>query len=166
MEADKEITSDTSREDFDAVVAAANSGSGEALKELREILRRNPDIWEAVGDLGEHAENALIGAIAGGNTLVRESLKNTCDSMMSDIAGANPGLIRKMAAHRIVMAWLEVQFADFSDPVPAGDLAHARFQLHRKQSAQARLEKALRIWKLVAGDNHSQLADNVLRVVG
>jgi len=86
--------------------------------------------------------------------------------MMGELAGPHPGLIRKMAAHRVVMAWLEVQFADFSHPVPAGDLAHARFQLQRKQCAQTRFEKALRIWKLVAGDNHGQFADNVLRVVG
>jgi hypothetical protein len=60
---------------------------------------------------------------------------------------------------------MDVQFAGLSHPVPAGDLAHAWFQLRRKQSAQTRFEKALRIWKLVAGENHSPFADNVLRVV-
>ena len=157
---------DGSREDFEALAVAANSGKAGAVDELREVLRQNPEVWEAIGDLGQHAEDALIHAVSGGNVLVRESLANTCDSMMLELAGPNPNLVKKLAAHRIVMAWLETEFADLSHPVPAGDLAHARFQLQRKQSAQARFEKAMRTWKLVTADEQSHSLTRGLRVVG
>lgn len=166
METHNKLTCEMSREEFEAVVKSANTGDAAALAELREILHNNPEIWQKVGDLGEHAENALIQAAADGNALVAESLRNTWESMRRELAGPRPGVLQRMAAQSVVTAWMELQFANLSHPVPDGDLAHARFQLLRKQTAQSRFDKVVRTWQLVGGQRYSQLRDNMLRVVG
>ena len=45
---------DLTRDEFDAIVAAANRGNPEALERLREVLEANPDLRKALADLGSH----------------------------------------------------------------------------------------------------------------
>ena len=129
-------------------------------------MRRNPGIWETVGNLGEYVRHALIEGISGGRAVVRESLENTCQEMLRELTAPQSGLVTHMAAQRVVIAWLELQFADLQHLQPSADPAQARFQLQCQQSAQKRFERAVRTWKLIGGENHSRPVPNKPQVAG
>jgi hypothetical protein len=155
-----------SQADLDEVVLAANGGNQEALARLREILDDNPAIWQRVGDLGHHVENLLLDMVAGSNTLLRESLERKIADMKRDLVGERPNVLEEMVAHRIIVCWLELQYADASHPEPSGSLAQGRFQLQRKESAQRRLQQALKIHQLAADITLKQQPGPPLRLVG
>lgn len=61
--------------DFQALVRAANGGDEEAVKRLRELIQNRPDMWQMFGDLCQHAQSALIRAIAGKSQLGLASIE-------------------------------------------------------------------------------------------
>jgi hypothetical protein len=155
-----------SQADLDDIVKAANGGNQEALERLREILDENPAIWQRVGDLGRHVENLLLDMVAGGNTMLRESLERKIEDMKRDLVGDRPNVLEDMVAHRIIVCWLELEYADACHPEPSGSTAQGRFQLQRKKSAQRRLQQALKIHQLAASINPKQQPGPPLRLVG
>ncbi len=151
MEHDEHEASPVSRRDeFKALVELANSGDELALAELRELLDSRPDIWQQIGDLGRHAELAMINLIAGNNSLVRESLMRKIEEMKGELVGDDPSLLEKIAAQRVIATWLDVQYTATAYPEPKGEtITEARFQLKLKDSAERRFNAAMKSLMLV-----------------
>ena len=138
------------KESFDIVVKEANAGDAAALAELRSLLDDHPEIWRRVGDLGKHAELAMIGLIAEGNVLIRESLLRVAREMREELGGKSPSPMEKLAVQRIVACWLKTQWVDTVHPTPQGEtLAQANFGLKLKESAQRRFAAAMRSLVLI-----------------
>jgi len=133
------------REAFELLVQTANTGDEQALTELRKLLDENPIIWQSVGDLAQHAQLALLRAIANGDQLLFESVSRTAEELRQELLGPSPSKLEELAVERIVACWLEMKFIETSYPLPKGDnLLEAKFALQQKESAQRRYESSIR----------------------
>jgi len=133
------------RENFERIVRAANEGDELALTALRKLLDENPIIWQSVGDLAQHAQMALLRAIANGDQLLFESVSRTAEELRQELLGPSFSKLVKLGVERIVACWLEMKFIETSYPLPKGDnLLEAKFALQQKESAQRRYESSIR----------------------
>lgn len=138
------------RAEFDLIVKSANEGSETDLARLRDLLDNFQELWQAVGDLGRHAEAAFIAAAANGNHLLSESLGRKAQQLRDDLLGPEPSRIETLAVQRIVACTLEVEFFDSAFPASANqNAAQARLAEKLKTSAQRRLDAAMKSFCLV-----------------
>lgn len=100
------------REEFGALVQAANNGDAKAQGRLRSVLEENPVIWQQVGDLAQHAERALLMLVAGPDQLARESTARKLQELRDDLSGTNPTALERLAVDRIVALHLQLQYVD------------------------------------------------------
>lgn len=101
-----------SREEFAELVSRANQGEPEAVIELRWLLDERPEIWQQIGDLSLHAEEALLTLVAGSDLLARESIARKLRSLRDELVGPSPTPLEQLAVDRIAICWLQVQYAD------------------------------------------------------
>ena len=135
---------------FQDLVEEANSGSPEALTQLRHVLNENPQVWRAVGDLALHARMALARALAGGDQLAMESTLRHAHAMETELLGPSPTPLERLCVQRIVACWLETNYAAIKGPEPTGEtLKHARFALQVRESAEKRFNAAIKSYSLV-----------------
>lgn len=134
-----------SQEDFAELVKRANAGDDDALALMRQTLDSNPEIWQSVGDLAKHAQQAMLKLIAGDNKLVSESLLRKADEMKTDLSGSSPSKLEKLAVERIVACWLEMEYLATVYPIAQGEtLGHATFVLKQKESSERRFNAAVK----------------------
>lgn len=127
------------------LVETANSGDKAAMSRLRQILDHNPEIWRAMGDLGAIARTSLVGAIAGNDRLLMESLQRKAADMQQTLVGPNATPLEKLAAERVVIVWLQLQQADLRCAHPdASSIGWAGFWSAVQERAQRRYESAIR----------------------
>ena len=152
---------DLDRADFEAIVDAANQGNPEALDRLRHVLDDSPSLWRSIADLGSHCETILINLITGSNVLLRESLHRLVAEIRAELLGENSGVLREMAAQRVINTWLFVSHLDVICPAPA-----SRQDLQRSEAAQRQFDRAVKAWKSVTSGRVSKVLPRPLRVVG
>jgi hypothetical protein len=134
----------TIQTDFKTVVAQANTGDKAALTSLRQKLDDNPNIWADIGRIALESERMLIERIAGGDRLVEEAVRRTLDQMRTDLTtGSSPA--EKMAADRVVVAWLFLQLADKALAADGGAaLPQAQFTLKKHEVASRQYHAAVK----------------------
>ncbi|MHB8954172.1 MAG: hypothetical protein ACYC4U_14480 [Pirellulaceae bacterium] len=152
---------DLSRADFEAIVSAANQGSSEALARLREVLDDNPDLWQSIADLGGHCESILVKLIAGNNVVLRESLSRQVVSLKEELGGSGPGVLKEIAAQRVVNTWLLMSYVDAVCPVPG-----SRAEIQRQEAAHRQYDKAVKGLKAVSRGMSDKVLPRPLRIVG
>lgn len=137
-------------EEFDSLVKSANSGCEQSLRRLREVLDENPAIWQRVGDVGKHAEHAIIRAIAGENKLISASIEKKLDQMRRELLEDNPSLLEQLAVQRVLACYLECEFIDSRrQPDATTHLPTARYVLKLKDSSQRRFDAAMKSLVLI-----------------
>lgn len=94
------------------LVSRAQAGDATVLPQIRDYLDSHPQVWQQVGDLGTNTLNIWMGLIAGKNTLVKESLARTVESMRADLGGPHPSLLEELLVKRIISEWLQGEYAD------------------------------------------------------
>lgn len=132
------------QESFQRLRTKANDGDPTALKMLREYLDDHPGIWKQVGDLANHAQETFIAKASEGDQLVAESIRRKTEEMKRELLGAHPTPAQELAAERVVACWLESAHLDRLHPEPSGTLTQATFTLRLRESAQKRLDRALK----------------------
>ncbi len=133
------------REQLDALVAAANSNIPGAIDKLRQVLTDLPEIWQRVGDMGKQAEAAIIVLIARGDKLIQESLLKQLEQMRSDLHGASPSPMEKVLVDRFVLLWLHAQHVSTAYQIQpeTQSIASGRYLSALRESAQRQLNLAL-----------------------
>jgi hypothetical protein len=81
---------------------------GDELKELRKVLSDFPDIWKAVGKLGEQLRENSLGVFED-NTLVQESVKIGMEQMRKDLRGQHKSPVELLAIEQVITCWLQCQ---------------------------------------------------------
>jgi len=109
------------QEEFAALVAQANHGDDDAVAQLRDVLDKHDVLWRTFGDLGKHAQLALIRAIANGDMLVQESVTRMADELCRELMGPYATKLEEMAIERIVTGWLEMRFVETAYPSPTAE---------------------------------------------
>jgi len=100
------------REEFGALVQAANNGDAKAQSRLRSVLEENPVIWQQLGDLAQHAEKALLMLVAGPDALARESIARKLQELRDELTSPSPTALERLAVDRIVTLHLQLQYVD------------------------------------------------------
>lgn len=136
--------------EFKSLVSLANAGDQLALAQLRRTLDDNPIIWQRLGDMGAYAQRALIGAIAGGDKLLFESITRAADDLRATLSPSSSTKLEELAIDRVVASWLELRWIDAKHSSTInGSLPQARFNLRLKDSAARRYEAAVRSLVLI-----------------
>jgi hypothetical protein len=134
-----------SQEEFNRIVSKANAGDAAALKRLRTLLDSHPEIWQQIGDLGKHAEAALIKLVAKDNVLAREAILKQLAEMRANLCSPRCTKLEEVLIDRFVLTWLQLQYFTASLPV-YGDgqsIAGGKFVMGLRESAQRQLNAAL-----------------------
>ena len=131
------------------LAAKANTGDNTALTKLREILDTHPEIWLTVGNLGSHAELAMIDLVSEGNLLMVESMRRHIQQLKVELLGANPSPLELLTVQRIVANWLHLQFADRACATADSGQVQTNAWAKRLEMAERRYQIALRSLKLV-----------------
>ena len=92
------------------LVEKANAGSKPALRKLRQLLDKRPELWQQASSLGTQAENLLVGLITGDDKLAREVVRRQLKQMRSELGGSSPTPLAKLAIERVTATWLELQY--------------------------------------------------------
>jgi hypothetical protein len=127
----------------------AQAGDPAVLSELRELLNARPALWQQLGDLGSHVEEALLGLAAGKSLLARESIRRRMDELRAELAGPAASPVETLLVNRVVICWAQCHLADLeaAQKAKAGQpAAHAE---RRQAGAQARYLAALKMLTLV-----------------
>ena len=154
MEPNKNKPSDSqaswpTREYFDSLVTKANTGDAAAIAALRTVLDEHPQIWQDVGDMGRHAESALIAVISKGDQLRKESLERFVIEQRQNLMGPTGSPLETLAVNRVVFAWLTLQHAESQHAKDPTSVTLIRCQEAVKAGAQRRLDAAIKTAMLV-----------------
>jgi hypothetical protein len=103
-----------SRADFDALLARAEEGDTDSLRNLRVLLKTHPSIWEAVTDFPKQAEESLIKLIAGDLPFLSESLRCQLDGIRKELTCVGDGPIERLLIEQIVLSWLDLNFTQIT----------------------------------------------------
>lgn len=137
-------STNTNKDEVRDILDRARRGDREAIPALREVLDRNPGIWQAYGDLAGHARDAWIGLASGTDLALKESLARQAAAIQSEAAGPSPTPLERLLASRIAACWLQVHHADAA-ATQLGDASPRQADLARKRqdSAQRRYLAAI-----------------------
>ncbi len=137
-----------SKEDWDLLygnVKRADAGDETAIAWLKKFLDDNPEVWATVGDLAHSAEHAWISLIAGGNSLVADSVRRQLRLLKSELIGEEPQAVEKMLGNQVIATWLEVRHLEtISADQKGATISQAAMLLKKVESAQKRHLNAIR----------------------
>ncbi len=113
------------------MVERAHKGDATALPQLRKLLDHNPQLWQMVGDLARHAEEALVGLAAGQSLVLRESLVRRLAELKAELAPRSP--LERLLVERIAACWIACNHADVVFGQSPGIKPPREGQLRRRQ---------------------------------
>ena len=127
------------------LVSRARQGDVTVLPRLKEFLDAHPQVWEELGDLARHAEEALIRLVAGNDLLVGECIRRDLAALREELEGPAPSPLEKVLVRRIVLCRLQVHQADL-DAVgrDRGADPHGPHVQRRQDAAHKRLLAAVK----------------------
>lgn len=128
----------------------AEQGDETARQRLGEAMADTSPIWRQAGDLAHLAEEEWLRLIAGANAPFAESLRRQMKAMREELRGPDPAPLEKLLVDRIVVCWLQAQFADLSYAQNTDvSLTQARFLLKRQEVSHNRYLASLRALALI-----------------
>lgn len=140
------------RELFQHLARRANLGDRAAAVRLREILEDNPEIWQGVRDLAQHAKRSLIDLIADGNAVLREAVSLQVEELHRSLRQeATDETLERMLIDHIVVCWLELYFVRTAAMQPQKHNKDRRFWEQRLKNANARFHSALKELAMLRG---------------
>lgn len=153
----------TSQERFSSLMERANAGDQEAIRQLRQTLDANQQLWKEGSNLGRLVEEKLIQRVAGRSVLVAESTKRAVAEMQRELAGENPPLIVALAAQRVTASWLNLQMLELEEGNGPADRSspEGRWRLRHLDQAHRRFLSALRMLATLRGRPLAELLTDV-----
>jgi hypothetical protein len=127
----------------------AQGGDPAVLPQLRELLDARPALWQRLGDLGGHVEEALLGLAAGKSLLARESVRRRMDELRAELAGPAASPVETLLVNRVVICWAQCHLADLDAAQKARAGPQGAHTERRQSGAQARYLAALKQLVLV-----------------
>jgi hypothetical protein len=146
MKVDAKQQLDVDRDEFDAVVERATAGCPKALRELRHLLKRNPAIYERLGDLSQHVQLCLVALVAADSVLAQESLRLNVRDFRCRLGDPHDDPLQQLLINQVITTWLDVNFQQigFSQPRESrADTKHWQWQLDRAQKRHLAALKTL-----------------------
>lgn len=106
-------------EEIEALHDAASAGEPAALARFVRLVDRDPQNWQAIGDLGAEIRTQLLRSAAGGDAVRYEAVKRVTAALVEELAPSGTPALERLLVERIVTAHLAVTLAE-----AAADRAH------------------------------------------
>jgi hypothetical protein len=127
------------------LVGRARQGDVTVLPRLKEFLDAHPQVWQELGDLALHAEEAMIRLVAGDNLFVAECIRRDLATLREELAGPSPSPLERVLVQRIVLCRLQTYKADIdAAALDQGTSPHGPHAQRRQDAAHKRLLAAVK----------------------
>jgi hypothetical protein len=127
------------------LVERAQQGDRAVLPALQAALDAYPEIWRHHGDLARLTEESWLRLLAPDDLLLRESVRRQLEALRAELTSPQPSPLERHLVERVVLCWLQVQYADTSYAQLAGrgaTPAQRTEAQHRQSAAQQRYLQA------------------------
>jgi hypothetical protein len=131
------------------LVRRASAGNEYCLQGLRELLDKNPALWEVAGNVAALAEKHWVEALANGNALVEESIPRRLTALKTDLLGRDPTPLETLLVDVIGVSWLAAQHGEITASRLDGSTQQIASRIRRAESGQRRLLSAVKTLALV-----------------
>lgn len=134
------------RDEFDVLVARVSAGGRDALDELRRVLRANPSIYRALGDVSQHVQDSLIEQIAGQPGVATLALRLRIGELRDELRAAGVTPLECMLVEQVLTTWLDFNLQQVRSAQPRsrkGDAKHWEQRLDRAQRRHLAAARAL-----------------------
>ena len=81
---------------------------GNELDNLREVLKNYPDLWTAVGQLGEQVRCSAL-SVFKDDSLLQESVKFGMEQMRKELRCEHKSPVELLAIEQVITCWLQCQ---------------------------------------------------------
>jgi hypothetical protein len=138
---------DVKTKDLTSLVRRAQEGDATALAKVRERFNAAPEVWQQVGNLATHAQQAWIDLQSGKNPVIKEGVERTLASLRTDLLGDAPTPLERLLVERIMACWLQIQYADRRAAAfeqQGGSFRHGDYWQKQQESAHRRYLAAIR----------------------
>jgi hypothetical protein len=127
------------------LVSRAQQGDVTVLPRLKEFLDAHPEVWQELGDLARHAEEAMIRLIAGDNLFVAECIRRDLAALREELASPSPSPLERILIQRVVLCRLQTHKADIDAAAQdQGVNPHGPHAQRRQDAAHKRLLAAVK----------------------
>jgi hypothetical protein len=127
------------------LVGRAQQGDVTVLPRLKEFLDGHPEVWQELGDLARHAEEAMIRLVAGDNLFVGECIRRDLAALREELAGPSPSPLEHILVQRVVLCRLQAHAADLEAArLDQGVNPHGPHAQRRQDAAHKRLLAAVK----------------------
>jgi hypothetical protein len=93
------------------LLARAQAGDASALAALRDHVER-AGLWEQMGDLSWHAEEALLNAAVGNDPIAKEAMRSHLAQLRDELASHAMTPLERLLVNRLVLCWAAAHVAD------------------------------------------------------
>jgi hypothetical protein len=131
------------------LLARAQAGDSSALAPLRDYVER-AGLWQQMGDLSWHAEEALLDAAAGTDPLAKEAMRCHLAQLRDELTRQTVTPLERLLVNRLVLCWAAAHVADVAaqEKDRGADTQGPHFQ-RRQDAAHKRLLSAAKQLALV-----------------
>jgi hypothetical protein len=124
-----------------AVLERAGQGDTTVLPELCAALDRYPELAQVLGDMAQHAEDALLRLAAGTCLTAREAIKHQLAALRERLNASAGCELERLLIRQLALDWLALHHAQLAATAQLQKSATgpvARDALHRLDRAHAR----------------------------
>jgi len=86
----------------------------EARAELAALLRDDPAVWRAAGDMVEQAARSLIATVGRQSYAVRQSMTAGWEQLPRDLARPGYGELERLLVQQVAISWLYLSFVEYN----------------------------------------------------
>ena len=154
-----------------ALVKRAEQGDRKAFAELRPLLDAAPKLL-APYDLPAITRRAWINRLSGDDLLMQDAVERQAQQLRSELAGPAPTPREALLVDRVVVCWLQVQYADtiYAQNLKDASIKVLEYQQRRCEVAQRRYLAAIRtlaqVRRLLTPAVQVNIAENQVNVAG
>ena len=94
------------------LIQRARQDDQTAMPELKTLLDDTPELWQQIGDLAHHVENAWIKLLAPTDLFSQDCVRREAERQRDELLGDDPTPIQRHLVERIIACWLQVQHAE------------------------------------------------------
>jgi hypothetical protein len=156
-ESTKKTTTPIYPQEVKAILERAQAGDQTVLDELRKLLTDYPELWQSLGDMGVHAEQAVVRLASGGSLLAQEAVRMKLADLRKDLANGKGSPLERLLIDRIVLTWLQSCHGDLleNDKLQQGNgpslpLARVQDRAHNRLLASIKMLAIVRRLELVS----------------
>ena len=114
----RKIMTNMTRDEFESLLAKAESGDQNAQQQLRLQMFNDPETWLVFGDMTAHVEQNYVSLLTRGNWVAQESLRMSIAELKRILKIGNDGAVCKLAVDEVVISFLHLRYQQLLAATP------------------------------------------------